>query len=86
MRDGRLPLMEGVEMKIGDTWIGKPPTKCDICERSLALTFVDGRTSDGRWGIMCPNCRISEGRINLGTGLGQKFERNPGGPWVKTQG
>lgn len=73
-------------MRIGDPWIGKPPTKCDICERPLFSVFVDGRTSDGRWGIMCPGCRISEGRLELGTGKGQKFERKPGGAWVKTEG
>ena len=73
-------------MKIGETWVGTAPTKCDICERKLLLSFVDGRTSDGRWGIMCPQCRVAEGRERLGTGLGQKFERQPGGDWVKTAG
>jgi len=37
--------------------------------------FVDGQTSNGQWGIMCPTCRIDEGRIELGVGLGQKYER-----------
>lgn len=73
-------------MKIGDKWIGKPPEKCGICERRLMAVFVDGKTADGRWGIMCPSCRIRQGREKLGKGLGQRFERKPGGDWVKTEG
>lgn len=67
-------------------WVGKPPTKCDLCERRLISVFVDGRTSDGRWGIMCPRCRIDEGREELGVGLGQKYQRQPNGDWLKVAG
>ena len=70
-------------------WLGKPPTKCDVCLRPIQRTFVDGRTADGRWGIMCPVCRIEQGRERLGTGLGQKYEARGEGEsrvWVKTAG
>lgn len=70
-------------------WAGKAPTHCDLCGLRLFATFVDGRTSDGRWGIMCPRCRVAEGRLELGTGLGQKYERRSQGDevyWVKTAG
>jgi len=46
--------------------------------------FVDGQTSNGQWGIMCPTCRIDEGRIELGVGLGQKYERQ-GQDYVRVQ-
>jgi hypothetical protein len=62
-------------MKIGDTWVGEPPERCDLCGGKLANSFVDGRTSDGRWAIMCPWCRIYNGPIRLGAGLGQRFTR-----------
>lgn len=70
-------------MAIGSKWMGDPPKSCDICKRPIMRTFVDGRTSDGRWGIMCPTCRVAEGRVRLGVGLGQKYERR-GEDWVRT--
>lgn len=74
------------EVKIGQEWVGTPPEKCDVCGIRLLTTFVDGRTSDGRWAIMCPSCRVERGPRILGTGNGQKFERKPGQPWVKVAG
>lgn len=70
-------------MAIGSKWLGNPPKHCDICRATIQRTFVDGRTSDGRWGIMCPTCRIAEGRERLGIGLGQKYERQ-GQDYVRT--
>lgn len=70
-------------------WAGKPPQACDLCGLRIMHSFVDGRTSDGRWGIMCPRCRVAEGRLELGTGLGQKYERHSDGDavrWVKVAG
>jgi hypothetical protein len=66
--------------------MGQAPTKCDLCAKPLIAVFVDGRTIYGRWAIMCPDCRVLRGPDKLGTGLGQKFERKPGGPWTKTGG
>ena len=67
-------------------WLGTAPKECDVCTRPLIRTFVDGKTADGRWGIMCPSCRIEQGREKLGTGLGQKYERQGDGRWLKTAG
>lgn len=70
-------------------WMGTPPDACDLCGQTITRCFVDGRTSDGRWGIMCPSCRVAEGRIALGAGLGQKYEARGVGAekiWVKTAG
>lgn len=71
-------------MAIGSKWCGKAHPTCDICRRQITFSFVDGRTSNGQWGIMCPSCRINEGRITLGEGLGQKYER-VNGEYVRTQ-
>lgn len=70
-------------MAIGSKWSGKPIKDCDICKRQIQRNFVDGRTSNGQWGIMCPSCRISEGRLILGVGLGQKYDRI-GNDYVRT--
>ena len=73
-------------LPIGTPWRGTAPEACDICRRPLKAVFVDGRTTSGQWGIMCPSCRVDVGPLELGTGRGQKFERKPGGPWLKTAG
>lgn len=70
-------------MAIGDKWAGKPDLKCDNCDRKIMHSFVDGRMSNGQWGVMCPSCRIAEGRMQLGVGLGQKYERS-GDNYVRT--
>lgn len=78
-----------IEMIREKTWLGTPPKACDLCGLRIMHSFVDGRTSDGRWGIMCPSCRVAEGRTKLGPGLGQKYERRSDGEtvrWVKVAG
>lgn len=56
-------------------WYGIPPKKCDICGCSLTgyKSFVDGRTKNGRWAIMCELCYVKHG-VGLGVGKGQKYE------------
>jgi len=70
-------------MAIGSKWAGKQITNCQICERPIQRTFIDGRTSSGQWAIMCPACRIDQGFTQLGVGLGQKYER-VGDAFVRT--
>lgn len=68
-------------------WLGVAPTKCDLCGGKLSQVFVDGRTGDGRWGIMCPGCRLQHGPKKLGPGLGQKYRLNLGSKeWEKVDG
>jgi hypothetical protein len=68
-------------------WLGTPPKTCDLCGGKLSQVFVDGRTHDGRWGIMCPSCRVQYGPKTLGTGRGQKYRLNLGTKaWDKVEG
>lgn len=62
-----------------------PPTQCDLCQRPITKDFVDGRTQRGPWGNLCLGCHRSEG-VGLGTGKGQKYERNDAGDYVKVAG
>ena len=62
-----------------------PPTKCDICQGNIADMFVDGATTAGPWANMCPKCYGFYGR-GLGTGKGQKYEKQPNGTFLKTAG
>lgn len=47
-------------------------------------TFIDGATGRG-WAIMSPSTHRMYGR-GLGTGLGQKYERQADGRWLKVEG
>jgi hypothetical protein len=56
----------------GKQWMGHLPDKCQICERRLTDTFVDGKINGGVWGIMCPACHKLYGN-GLGIGKGQQY-------------
>lgn len=66
-------------------YCGSAPTSCDICSHPITETFVDGKTNMGPWGNMCPSCHGSHG-CGLGTGRGQKYQRQPDGRWLKVGG
>ena len=60
---------------------------CDLCKRELAPlgTMIDGATTFGPWGLMCPECHARYGR-GIGTGAGQRYEVQADGRWLKTGG
>lgn len=62
-------------------WAGQIPTKCEICHDKLRHVFVDGKTSQGCWAIMCLKCHT-----HSGTGLGQKYLNRGKDMWFKVQG
>lgn len=51
--------------------------------------FYDAKTNRGPWAIMAP-ASFEKHRItrdgSLGPGLGQRYERQPDGRWLKTGG
>jgi len=61
------------------------PTKCDLCARPIIDVFIDGKTSLGPWGYLCPICHAKAG-CGLGTGKGQKYQRNSKGLFEKVEG
>jgi hypothetical protein len=63
-------------------WLGKVQN-CDICGSALKTQFVDGKTTFGPWGMLCPECHKKHG-VGLGTGKGQLYEKQ-GNDWVKIQ-
>jgi len=69
-------------------WMGDAPTQCDLnLHHSHAITtaFVDGKTKMGPWGNMCLTCHRRVG-VGLGTGKGQKYEKQDDGKWLKVAG
>lgn len=66
------------------TWQGSEPKACDVCAGMIVEDFVDGRTRQGPWGILCPRCHRNQG-VGLGTGKGQHYHRQDG-VWLKVGG
>lgn len=65
-------------------WLGPVPTHCDVCCTQINDVFIDGRTVYGPWANMCCECHSQIG-VGLGTGKGQKYERD-NESWVKVAG
>jgi hypothetical protein len=54
-------------------WESEAPTECEICHQRLDGCFIDGKTDDGPWAIMCSSCHLIRG-CGLGEGHGQKYD------------
>lgn len=69
-------------------WLGPVPTACDTCGHPLHDEFYDEKTSiSGKWGCLCSTCHtLGPGLGKLGTGWGQKYEKQLDGRWLKTDG
>ena len=55
-------------------WISDYET-CDVCTKKIKDVepwFVDGKTKEGPWALMCPACFGKHG-VGLGLGKGQKY-------------
>ena len=54
-------------------WTGDSPTHCDLCGKQLRAHWIDGKTTYGPWGNMCPACHSVRG-CGLGLGKGQLYD------------
>jgi hypothetical protein len=77
------PKADPVEKKV-KKWIGDAPTHCDICNREIHSSFIDGRVHRGSWANMCNSCHPLVG-VGLGLGKGQHYEKQ-GDEWIKVEG
>jgi hypothetical protein len=66
-------------------WLS-PLSGCDICSGSFEAVMYDAKTKQGPWGNMCQKCYVKHGVGRLGTGFGQKYEKQADGRWLKTEG
>lgn len=66
-------------------WCGEEPTSCGYCRCRIGSTFIDGRTQLGPWMPLHPRCHAAVG-VGLGTGNGQRYERQTDGRWLKVAG
>lgn len=67
---------------MNEIWSGDDPTICQICLDEITEAFVDGKTRNGSWAILCPICALLEG-CQLGLGKGQLYELQENGPYIK---
>jgi hypothetical protein len=61
------------------------PELCDTCSKPLVKLMYDAKTVMGPWGNICSMCFKQYG-TGLGTGKGQKYEKQDDGRWLKTGG
>lgn len=63
-----------------------PPTRCDCHGQPLDKVLYDAATTlGGQWAVLCPKGFVRLGQ-GLGKGLGQKYEKQPDGKWLKVAG
>ncbi len=68
-------------------WLSPVPTGCGLCKNPILTEFVDGSLKDGiGWGCFCPTCWKIYGHKELGPGLGQRYQRQEDGKWLKVGG
>lgn len=67
------------------TYFTPTPERCDVCGDALRSVMYDARTTFGPWGNLCSVCFAKVG-VGLGTGLGQRYERQTDGRFLKTDG
>lgn len=58
----------------------------DDFDSPIKDTIIDGRTIHGPWAIMTPESWEKHGCGTLGTGCGQKYQKQADGKWLKVQG
>jgi hypothetical protein len=66
--------------------MGAPPQACDLCQKPIETSFIDGNIKGTtRWGCMCLRCHREAG-VGVAPGVGQLYQRQVDGRWLKTQG
>ena len=72
-------------------WLSPLKDECQSCGKPFGKLMYDMKTQGGPWANLCDNCAMHNGGNHpgigrLGLGLGQKYEKQPDGKWLKTEG
>lgn len=63
-----------------------PPKCCDLCQDPITTEFSDVNIPTyNMWGNLDAKCVSAHG-CSYGTGLGQRYQRNDAGQFVKVEG
>jgi hypothetical protein len=74
----------GPKAEVGTFWHGL--NTVDDFGVPYKSVMIDGKTRMGPWACMTEESWAVYGVGRLGTGLGQKYERQADGRWLKTEG
>ena len=66
-------------------WVSQVGTTDDF-DRPYGTTMYDAKTVFGPWACMSEESYRKSGIGRLGTGLGQKYEKQTDGKWLKVDG
>ena len=66
-------------------WMGSVRATDDF-DQPITNAFYDGKTVMGPWAMMSPASWKKYGLNQTGTGYAQKYEKQPDGKWLKTEG
>jgi hypothetical protein len=66
-------------------WMGEVKSRDDF-GLTIANVMIDGKTKHGPWAIMTPTSWRQHGVGKLGTGYGQKYEKQADGRFLKVEG
>ena len=60
--------------------------KLDDFDQPITDTFYDAKSIMGPWAKMAPSSWTKYSFGRTGTGFGQKYQLQPNGSWIKTEG
>lgn len=63
-----------------------PLNGCDVCCADFPGGIMYDAVVSGMWGNVCQSCFSLDPRAKLGTGFGQKYEKQVDGRWLKVEG
>jgi hypothetical protein len=66
-------------------WMGTVKSRDDF-GLTIDRIMIDGKTKHGPWAIMTPSSWRQHGVGKLGTGYGQKYEKQDDGRFLKVEG
>ena len=66
-------------------WMGTLKSRDDF-GLTIGSIMIDGKTKHGPWAIMTPSSWKQHGVGKLGTGYGQKYEKQADGRFLKVEG
>lgn len=66
-------------------WLSPVGEKDDF-EDPIKDIIIDGKTVYGPWALMTPKSFERYGTGRLGLGIGQKFQKQADGKWLKIEG
>jgi hypothetical protein len=67
-------------------WMGEVPATCQLTGMTITNQFVDGVVKGGTsWASMTPDAHKHFG-CGFGKGLGQRYEKQTSGRWLKVEG